>query len=354
MKLQRLKVEGLFGLFDYDISFDNPDNLTIITGPNGYGKTMLLKIVSNLYRNNKTFFDIIKFNRIQLSFDGGGNVLITKDEHGNSFFDPAISDYQLQYLLSSGVYFISDQRLLKFVTRQKDWEDSKLVDVIAQHSQETKKILSDSLSSYHSISQELDRTFPKRLLSEVERVDKTEFIHRFSQLKSKQESLKKYNLIDTVQEIPEYTEMDAKVLMVYLKDSEIKIAVFDELVQKLDTFSTILNERRFAFKSIRIDREKGFYFQTDNGNILQLTDLSSGEQHEVVILFELIFKTQPGTLVLIDEPELSLHVTWQRAFIADLLEIMKFQKMQVIVATHSPQIINDRWDLVYNLEKQPA
>jgi len=44
---------------------------------------------------------------------------------------------------------------------------------------------------------------------------------------------------------------------------------------------------------------------------LKLTDLSSGEQQEVVMLYELLFCVQPGTLVLIDEPELSLHVVWQ-------------------------------------------
>jgi predicted ATP-binding protein involved in virulence len=115
-------------------------------------------------------------------------------------------------------------------------------------------------------------------------------------------------------------------------------------------FTNILNERRFTFKSIKIDRKKGFIFLTQKGVELSLTDLSSGEQHEVVLLYELIFKTNPNTLVLIDEPEISLHVTWQKEFLSDLLKILELQKMQVIVATHSPQIINDRWDLIFNLE----
>ncbi len=85
---------------------------------------------------------------------------------------------------------------------------------------------------------------------------------------------------------------------------------------------------------------------------MNLKDLSSGEQHEVVLLYELIFKAKPNTTVLIDEPEISLHITWQNDFLKDLMQIIKLQSIQVIIATHSPQIINENWDLTVNLEKQ--
>ena len=138
----------------------------------------------------------------------------------------------------------------------------------------------------------------------------------------------------------------------YLNDLEQKLSVFDELLEKLELFTNILNERRFTYKSIAIDRERGFYFKTINGKKLDLNELSSGEQHEVVLLYELIFKTKAGILVLIDEPEISLHISWQKEFLDDLLRIIKIQDFQVLIATHSPSIINDRWDLVYNLEKK--
>ena len=68
------------------------------------------------------------------------------------------------------------------------------------------------------------------------------------------------------------------------------------------------------------------------------------------MLYELIFNVKPNILVLLDEPEISLHITWQKEFLNDLLKIIKIQNIQVLIATHSPAIINDRWDLVYNLE----
>lgn len=137
-----------------------------------------------------------------------------------------------------------------------------------------------------------------------------------------------------------------------MNDLEQKLNVFDDLLEKLELFRNILNERRFTYKSIHIDKEKGFYFKTSKDKDLKLNQLSSGEQHEVVLLYELIFKTKPGILVLIDEPEISLHITWQKDFLEDLLRIIEIQKFQVLIATHSPSIINDRWDLVYNLQKK--
>ncbi|WP_154393472.1 ATP-binding cassette domain-containing protein, partial [Yersinia enterocolitica] len=46
MKLHKLTVSKLFDRLDYSLSFEQ-DIITIITGPNGYGKTILLKIINN-------------------------------------------------------------------------------------------------------------------------------------------------------------------------------------------------------------------------------------------------------------------------------------------------------------------
>jgi predicted ATP-binding protein involved in virulence len=64
----------------------------------------------------------------------------------------------------------------------------------------------------------------------------------------------------------------------------------------------------------------------------------------------LLFKVQPNSLVLIDEPEISLHVAWQVQFLKDLQEIIKLANFDVLLATHSPDIINDRWDLTVELQ----
>ena len=42
MKINSIKIENLFEIFNYDISFKENENVLIITGPNGFGKTMVL------------------------------------------------------------------------------------------------------------------------------------------------------------------------------------------------------------------------------------------------------------------------------------------------------------------------
>ena len=77
--------------------------------------------------------------------------------------------------------------------------------------------------------------------------------------------------------------------------------------------------------------------------------LSSGEQHQLVLLYDLLFDTKSDSLVMIDEPELSLHVEWQREMLSDLQQMADLSQFSVLLATHSPQIIGDRLDLTVEL-----
>ena len=114
----------------------------------------------------------------------------------------------------------------------------------------------------------------------------------------------------------------------------------------------ILDEH-FSFKTISINPEKGISaIDNDSEEAIPLSELSSGEQHELVLIYELLFKVEDGAVILIDEPELSLHVSWQKRFISDLQKIQNLKKMNVVIATHSPQVINDNWDLVQDLTSE--
>lgn len=83
--------------------------------------------------------------------------------------------------------------------------------------------------------------------------------------------------------------------------------------------------------------------------VLSLSQLSSGEKQEIVLFYELIFDTRKELLLLIDEPEISLHITWQKQFLGDLLEVSKLIALHAIVATHSPQIVSSHLDIQIDL-----
>jgi hypothetical protein len=252
----------------------------------------------------------------------------------------------LQSLNSTNVYLIREQRLL---TQSPSNNSVSFANTIEQYAKELKELIANKQLEAYQITQKLDSSFPKRLIECKKDLQKDEFDDRFSKLIEKQKQLQQFGISTSEQGVTEYSEDTAKVLSVYLDDSEKKADVYDELLGKIELFVNILNEKGFAFKFIVISGTQGFYFQTSNGQILNLTDLSSGEQQEVVLLYELLFKTNPNTLILIDEPEISLHVIWQKAFIQDLQKIAKMKQISFLVSTHAPQIINDRWDLTRDL-----
>ena len=101
-------------------------------------------------------------------------------------------------------------------------------------------------------TQELDSSYPIRLRGEKNVLSEKEYKTRYNALKNKQEKLKEFGLYESKQEFLTYSLDDAKALSVYLKDIEKKLSVFDDLLEKLEIFTSILNERRFTFKSINI------------------------------------------------------------------------------------------------------
>ena len=94
--------------------------------------------------------------------------------------------------------------------------------------------------------------------------------------------------------------------------------------------------------------------ESTHGHIQQLSvnALSSGEQHQLVLAYDLLFRTQPNTLVLLDEPELSLHVEWQERFLVDLKAVIDLVGFDALLATHSPYIINGHNELTVGLSVQ--
>ncbi len=202
------------------------------------------------------------------------------------------------------------------------------------------------LQVYAERAQKLDRTFPNRLLAEhAYSINQEELSLRYAQQQEKFHRLYEASLLDPAEELPlpsrKLTPTWKRVLKTYLDDNDRKLAVFDEILKKTELLQGILN-RRFSGKVLTLDRSEGFRITTDSGWRIPPEQLSSGEQHELVLVYRLLFVTNANSTVLIDEPELSMHVSWQRAFLEDLESIQRLVPLDFIVATHSPQIVNGR------------
>lgn len=132
-------------------------------------------------------------------------------------------------------------------------------------------------------------------------------------------------------------------LILYLKVFERTLGFFDSTYSKLKLFIDIFNKRNEITKKTMRCTSEGILIEA-NGSILSIHDLSSGEKNDLIMFYELIFGT--GSIVFIDEPEISLHIEWQSDFLNQLIEICKENDVQAVVATHSPYIIYGHDELV--------
>ena len=129
-----------------------------------------------------------------------------------------------------------------------------------------------------------------------------------------------------------------------------KLQVFDWFLPRVELFKDIVNSR-FSYKKFKVDRENGFIFESNHdGSIVPPRALSSGEQHEIVLTYELLFKARAGSLIFIDEPEtVSSWSHGREKFLEDIARIAELADLDFLVATHSPSIIHNRRDLMVKL-----
>ena len=128
-----------------------------------------------------------------------------------------------------------------------------------------------------------------------------------------------------------------------------KFSILEDLEERLSAFKRFLDDRLHP-KRVVVDRKSGLSFSLPGGESVQPRQLSSGEQQITVLAYEILFNTSPGNLVLIDEPELSLHVLWQDSLLDDLMKMGSAANAQFLLATHAPAILAGAPDLERSLD----
>ena len=319
------------------------------------------KIGNDKFINNKTK-EILSYEEVinQYHFDKPATILL-----------PTIKISEISDIITSRTnsYFIGTQRLLTFnkeyeknlfqsMNLKSDLKGGIKNESIIKYSDELAKIIRNKHSEYADLSSKLENTLGSRLVKkEIKTIsNKADLIEENKALQDKKDKLKSVGLLkevddDTLMEIKDFDDLTMAVLSVNIQDMKNKYKIFDDLYNRLNLFLDILNNKRLSNKKMFIDSKMGFLIRDSKNELLDITDLSSGEQHEIVMFYELLFKVKDNSLVLIDEPEISLHIAWQKEFIEDMYDIIKIKNFNILIATHSPAIIDGNWDLTVELEK---
>lgn len=131
--------------------------------------------------------------------------------------------------------------------------------------------------------------------------------------------------------------------------------IFNIILQQLNSNSSVVtrfNTLTNTFNEFLID-DKKLSVNLDQveiqvkGDSHSLDDLSSGERHILTLLVCILFKAKNKDFLFIDEPEISLNLLWQERLLPLLTELVP--NTQIIVASHSPFIVNDRSDCLSEL-----
>ena len=116
-----------------------------------------------------------------------------------------------------------------------------------------------------------------------------------------------------------------------------------EIQQNIDLLFTVINEMfGETGKSVEISKDNTSQLVFRQGDkLLSVENLSSGEKQLLLLLITVFLQDRKPAVLFADEPEVSLHISWQQVLIDNLRRLNP--NCQIILATHSPSIISKGW-----------
>lgn len=196
------------------------------------------------------------------------------------------------------------------------------------------------LSSY----KENDRKKYQAILSSFETLPKLIYIPteiNFSEVKTETTNFYReysfFNIVDfnMIKDIPSYIVSR----IIYMLGQNENLTMLDARKKVTEEINGIFNilELDIKLKGISKDGKNMPIFENSQGEEFDINELSSGEKQLFLRTLSIKMLEPEDSIILIDEPELSLHPKWQQQIIKVYQNIGK--NNQIIVATHSPHIL---------------
>ena len=287
MKIKNLHIKEFKGLRDISINFeknDKPLDLVVLVGSNGSGKTRVLESILDYFQK------IVNH--------------IENENVAGVFFETDEQNCLNQGYNSNMLYLILN-----------NYNDENIVE-------RGRKVVEENL-----------KVFPKIIYVPTE----TNFQKVEIASSMLVREYKFFNIVDTglIKDVPSYIATRIIEMANDQEDTpmqEIRTAVFkeiNEIFEILDLDIKISGISKNA-KSIPI-------FTNSSGDKFDINELSSGEKQLFLRTLAIKMLNPENSIILIDEPELSLHPKWQQRIVDVYRKIGK--NNQIIIATHSPHIL---------------
>jgi predicted ATPase len=332
---------------------------SLIIGPNGTGKSFFLSRLIDVFRDieskktNSKLRSELKFYKIIYSYK---NKTFNIQKNGASYSSNyPFEDIELPDTLMA-LSFLTDD---KFIYQNQTDNDKSFYKYLGIRSNSNavfrgaidKKIYSILFDNLN------DPTFCQKVSKTLELIGyKSNMLVRFdyklkrlltqtittrtinSKIKKLQDSSRFKNHI-----LEEINDEDKKEIINYIKKVK-KLRKKDSTSSTFVKFDIDFNDSKDIYNDYRISRmmvalelllPPTFELSHINSN-MNFESLSSGEKNLLFITLNILANAKNNSLILIDEPEVSLHPNWQIKYNVHLKKILKdFKNIHIFMATHS-------------------
>ena len=416
-KVEKVEINGFWYRFDLNCQFN--EDVNIIIGRNGTGKTTFMNIFHSILRVDLTELSKNDFEKAKVTLikDGRRKTIKVVKIESDDYPYPLI-EYYISGKKKTLRVVGSDERRLPPSMRRRSYEESlelrhELYSLTAVSSLSVYRLrndderevrdrhgsrivapvdyrLSQVLAGLTEFQLELaeqaqvvSKSLQKDVLASIlygeddtseqgwgldfdKDGEKKQLISAYKQLNSFDSSIKKKinfhvsSIDDSIQNINVVDKGNAgakivtsiKPLEALRKTRRIIALSLDaknqtqNIYSQIDLFLLIVKEfifdKVFSFSSGRL------VIENDYGEI-DLIKLSSGEKQLIILLVEALLQKNKKHIFLADEPELSLHIAWQRKIIPAIKKINP--NAQIIVATHSPEVASKYKGSIFDMEE---
>jgi len=248
---------------------------------------------------------------------------------------------------------ISDKRLNGNRKKVKVYEVENITQTLKDKLIEVQSRVRENLDE---INVELVKKIYEDNLSSFKEIEDVEFISLMDVFIAKKNSLERTGL--SVGNIKPNLNGNRggteKKLVAYIIEKTLEAyKPYESLLFAIDLFDNIVNSA-LSNKKVIIELPEGLNVKIQKGkkteNFSPLI-LSSGEQQVIILAYSVLFTALEDSLVLIDEPELSMDVDWQTKIYGWLKKIAENRKLKMILSTHSPLIVMGKDDSIMSLSK---
>lgn len=280
MKIEKVHIKNIKGIKDLELSFRKDDkilDLIVLAGVNGSGKTTILEAIKDFFNNTNISYDEPEKSNIYL----------------NIFFED-FEKKQIEEAEKSSI----------------DNYEHKLQDFFS------------ALQSYNFYRKNSNDYYQNQIAKRFDIPPKIIYgpaENKFEEIQTYSTTLSiEYEFINTInsnviRDIPSYIATRRNYLATIEEDLTIK-EITNKVVNEINDIFNIL-ELDVKLKGFSKDEKTMPIFENSAGEEFDINDLSSGEKQLFLRTLSIKMLEPKNSIILIDEPELSLHPKWQQRIV---------------------------------------